>query len=90
MVLKHSFTYPSPEVKKEISDGLVNDIRAVMAEGDTELKSLVNEFVEGFFDIIKMFYEDLEQLDNRIAEIEKKYELDKCTDEMKEEDDNEH
>lgn len=83
MALKHKFTRPSSENVDAMVESLAEEVKNSIEDTDKTLKKLVREFVESFLDITEGFYEDLDQLEERIMAVEKKYNLDELEDDSR-------
>lgn len=87
MALKHKFARPSSENVDAMVESLAEEVKNSIEDTDKTLKKLVREFVESFLDITEGFYEDLDQLEERIMAVEKKYNLDELEDDSRPEQD---
>jgi len=74
----------SEEQLNNVADDLTNDLTDLIKscrDGDyTELNAFVRENLRGFVDSVKVLYDELQNLDERITTIEEKYGLDEFDD----------
>lgn len=80
----------SEEQLNNVADDLTNDLTDLIEscrDGDyTELNAFVRENLRGFVDSVKVLYDELQNLDERITAIEEKCGLDEFDDEEGEDD----